>query len=68
MKNEFEVDTSHAAQTLIALGASGVIDTVAVAAYDKVIAILATLFISVITIVAIKEQTAKSKKPSSSNN
>ena len=67
MKYEFEVDTAHTARTLIALGAFGAIATVSASAYDRFIAIVATLLISATFIVAIKEQKAQSKSSSRRN-
>ena len=68
MKSVFEVDTAHSAQTGIALGASTLIVLVAALAYDRVIAISATVAIAVIAIAAIKEQQRTKKERSSTNN
>ena len=67
MEYQFEVDTSHAPRTLIGLGAFGAIATISASAYDRVIVIVTTLFISAIAITAIKEQKAQSKSSSTSN-
>ena len=67
MKYKFEVDTAHAARTLIALGASGAIATVTASAYNRVIVIVAALCISAIAIMEIKEQKAQSKSSSTIN-
>ena len=67
MKHLFEVDTAHTARTGIALGASAVIAIVAATTYDRVIAVSATVFITLIAIAVIKEQKAKTKSPSTTN-
>ena len=62
MKTLFEVDTAHAAQTGIALSGSIAIAVIASSSTDRLIAFGASMLVTLITVVAIKEPSTGAKK------
>ena len=62
MKTLLEVDTAHAARTGIALSGSIAIAIIASSSQDRLIAFGASMLVTLITIVAIKEPSMLKRK------